>query len=237
MKKSANKSGVTLVEAMVVIAIVTILLATIMTVAARIETRSKEQLTAATIEILSAALEQFHDFHYRYNTLFVPAYGQYDFPLDCNDFIEADLMATLGNALGFDTADVSIFGIDNGGSVVSPVDHDIKNSGCEAMYFFLSQIPQCRKTLDEIDKSLITSKGTADGVSVNRVIKIANTIECPLVRIVDAWGNPLRYDYYNEDWFFSGKFDKMWESRRSFPLITSAGHDERFNTNDDVNNK
>ena len=38
--------------------------------------------------------------------------------------------------------------------------HDPRFSGSEALYFILSQVPDCRVTLNKIDKSLLTDKGT-----------------------------------------------------------------------------
>lgn len=229
MKTGKNKPGVTLIEAMIVIAIITTLLATIMTVAARLQSQSKERLTSGTIKIVSAALEQFNDYGYRYDITFSDS-SKFQFPMDCNDFDEDYLIASMENALGLISGDITID---------PPDTHLPAYSGSEAMYFFLSRVQACRNTLNEIDSSMITNKGIGD-LEMNITINFpAGQEYYPLFRIVDAWGNPLRYDYYDENIVdsSSGIPLPLSEYRRSFPLITSAGHDKTFDTADDIDNK
>ncbi|MFC1739046.1 type II secretion system protein [Planctomycetota bacterium] len=151
-----------------------------------------------------------------------------------------------------------------------PVDEYNAYSGCEILLFFLNRVPQCRKTLAKIDQPLaksyrlgaersytinglpvtdrplitdrpvITNLGTAGGVRVNRMIEIDGVVY-PLMRIVDAWGTTLRYDYYM-DWNDYGGvpaayFIDMTRNKRTFPLITSAGPDGEFGTEDDITNR
>ncbi len=132
MKKSRNRTGVTLLEAAIVVALIVILLSTVITVATRIDNRSKEQLTESTISIIRAALEQFDDYRCRYYGV----YERYDFPLDCNDFDEQSVIAALENALGWGTGSVEID---------PPGINDPNWSGCEVMYFLLNRVQQCRK--------------------------------------------------------------------------------------------
>jgi prepilin-type N-terminal cleavage/methylation domain-containing protein len=135
MRIDRNKTGFTLVEMLIVLAIVVILTTMVIGLAGRIDNQSKEQLTKNTIGLITAALRQFHDYKYRYES---PIYAEFDFPLDCNDFLQPAIEMTMGNALGATV-------------VISGGTPDISYSGGEALYLFLSQLPECRKTLDKID--------------------------------------------------------------------------------------
>jgi hypothetical protein len=61
----------------------------------------------------------------------------------------------------------------------------------------------------------------------------------PLLRIIDPWGETLRYDYYNEEPppLTPSKINDMKESKRAFPVITSAGPDKEFGSADDIRNR
>lgn len=215
MKSYENKTGLTLVEMLIVVAIVVILTTMVIGLAGRIDNQSKEQLTKSTIGIITAALRQFHDYEYRYKA---PAYADFRFPLDCNDFLQPVLEMTMGNALGATV-------------VISGGAPDISYSGSEALYVFLSQLPECRKTLDKIDESLLTN---LDINKQPRRIMITypsgSTKDYPLLRIIDPWGTTLKYDYYDE--VFPDP-----RSRRTFPVITSAGPDKKFGNIDDISSR
>jgi len=216
MKTCKYKTGFTLVEMLIVIAVIAILVSMVIAVASRIDNKAKEQLTESTLAILNAALEQFSDYGYRYK---YADYSGFDFPLDCNDFLQVDFEDTLEDALGLNPDDVSITGF-----------HDPNYSGSEALYFFLSKVPTSRKTISKIDGSLITDKDiNGDELKIN-----VDGIEYPLLRFIDPWGKTLWYDYYDE--WETVLSDRM-ESRRNFPLITSAGPDGVFGTDDDITNR
>ncbi len=212
MKGCKYKAGVTLIEMVVVVAVIALLVSMVIRVATRIDNQSSERLTESTIAILTAALDQFGDYGYNYNES--SDYTNFDFPLDCNGFTQPDLETTLGSALG---ATVSI---NPAGS------HNPKYSGSEVLYFFLNRVPASRKTLDKIDSSLVTNIGS-DGREMS--ITVGSKVY-PLLRIIDPWGITLRYDYYNE-------ITLSPDSRRTFPVITSAGPDRRFGTADDITSR
>ena len=237
VKGHENKTGLTLVEMLVVVAIVVLLTTMVIGLAGRITNQSKEQLTRNTIAILTSALEQFHDFRYRYvdNPVYPPAERQFylglDFPLDCNDFdVNApalQLQTTLGNALGLAPGSV----------VIDPVaaHNNPSYSGSEVLYFFLSRVAESRKTLDKIDESLISHLGL-NNQPMNILITYPGGITkvYPFLRINDAWGTTLRYDYYYEL-----EPDPVLRQRgkKSFPQITSAGPDRKFETADDISSR
>jgi len=224
MKSYENKTGLSLVEMLIVVAIIVILTTMVIGLAGRINDQSKEQLTKSTIGIITAALGQFHDYEYRYkdNPIYTPAERQFylglDFPVDCNGFLQPVLETTLGNALGAIV-------------VIGPGAPDISYSGAEALYVFLSQLPECRKTLDKIDESLITNLGV-DKQPRNISVTYPGAVPevYPLLRVIDPWGTTLKYDYYDEVFLDP-------RSKRTFPVITSAGSDKRFGTADDISSR
>jgi len=216
MKSYENKTGLTLVEMLIVVAIVVILTTMVIGLAGRVNDQSKERLTKSTIAILTAALRQFHDYEYRYKDL---TYSGFDFPLDCNEFPQPVLEATLASALGAVAAPIT------------PGAHHPSYSGCEALYLLLSQVSECRKTLDKIDESLITNLGF-DKQPRNITVTYAGGVPkvYSLLRVIDPWGTTLKYDYYDEV-----TLDPR--SKRTFPVITSAGPDKRFGTTDDISSR
>jgi prepilin-type N-terminal cleavage/methylation domain-containing protein len=218
MKRRQNKTGVTLVEILVVVAIIAILVTMVIGIAARIDTQGKERLTKNTIALLTAALGQFGDYGYRYSD---SNYADFKFPPDCNGFSDTDLKTELQTALG---VIVSI----SGGT------HDANYSGSEAMYFFLSRVPESRQTLDKIDKKLVTNLGL-DGSPMKITINPGvDEKEYPLFRVIDPWGKTLRYDYYDET---KTNPDDRRKSKKTFPVITSAGPDKEFDTADDITSR
>ena len=219
MESCKHKTGVTLVEILVVVAIIAILATMVISLAARIDNQGKERLTENTFALLDAALGEFQDYGYNYRH---SDYAEFDFPLDCNDFSKDDFEDTLEDALGLDDGDV----------VISGGFHDPNYSGSEALYFFLSKVPESRKTLAKIDSSLITSEDSdGDNMEIN-----VDGREYSLLRIIDPWGETLRYDYYDEEPppLSEAEIDTMIEDARTFPVIISAGPDGVFGTDDDI---
>ena len=218
MKTRRYKTGFTLIEMVVVIAIIAILISMVVTIAKRIDDQSKERLTRGTLVIIGSALEQFRDFGYEYKST---NYNGLTFPIDCNGFNDLTVFAnTLQNALGLSaTPNISI----SGGT------YDPNFSGSEALYFILRQVPDCRATLDKIDKSLLTNK---DPYGNSITIAIGASPVLPFTRIIDPWGKTLRYDYYQKD----SSWSPILSTKKTFPVITSAGPDRQFDTADDISN-
>jgi len=233
MNNNRYKNGVTLVEILTVVAIIAILASIVVGIATRLDNKAKEQLAGNTIAIIADALEQFADYEYSYNNV---NYSEFKFPLDCSDFFQLDLEITLRDALG--AASVEILPADP----TKPIIHNPEYSGSEALYFFLSRVPACRKTLERIDSSLITDE---DDYGNQMIIKIdgRNDRVYPLKRFVDPWlergtksrtGKTLRYDYYDES---QPTPVLKYDTRRAFPVITSAGPDGEFDTSDDITSR
>lgn len=230
MRTRAYKSGFTLIEMLMVVAIIAILVSMVVGITKRIDDQRKEQLCRSTIVLLGNALEQFRDFGFEYKST---DYAGLTFPLDCSDYeltgsLTYYLPRTIQNALDlYDLPTVS------GGT------HSTAFSGSEALYFFLSQVPDCRVTLDKIDKSLLTNKD-ASGNPMTITINFGTTSQTlPLTRIIDPWGTTLRYDYYPDYKYYTGSGlykDYRDSAKKTFPVITSAGPDKQFDTADDISN-
>lgn len=212
------KIGVTLVEMLIVLAVITILVSMVVAIAARLDNQSKERLAKSTFALLNAALGQFQDYGYHYES---EEYRDFKFPIDCNDLDDDELENELGEALDM-LGEVFITGGDH---------NDPNFSGSEALYFFLSQVPVSREALDKIDKSLITNEG-----SDKREMEIqVGDKKYPLQRIIDPWGETVRYSYYRNSYEISNEPPE--DERRNFPIITSAGPDRVFGTADDITNR
>ena len=223
MKSYENKTGLSLVEMLIVVAIIVVLTTMVIGLAGRVTNQSKEQLTNSTIAIITAALGQFHDYKYPYKDL---AYADFGFPLDCSGFdvLTLQLQTTLENVLGLAPGSVVIDSVSVGAH------NDPNYSGGEVLYFFLSRVPECRKTLDKIDESLITNLG----FDKQPMTVTIGSKTSPLLRVIDPWGKTLRYDYYNEL-----ELDPVLRQRgkKTFPEIRSAGPDKKFGTADDISSR
>ncbi len=62
MKSYENKTGLTLVEMLIVVAIIVILTTMVIGIAGRVDNQSKEQLTRSTIALLESSLQEYHDY-------------------------------------------------------------------------------------------------------------------------------------------------------------------------------
>jgi len=208
--KQQTKSGFTLVEMVVVIAIVAVLATMVVGIAAHIDSKKDQKRARRTIVLLNTALGQFHDYGFGYRDL----YSAFGFPLDCTGFDEVQIAETLGVALGTGVGSVVI----SDANAINP-----NYSGNEVMYLLLSMVPASRETLEKIDKKLIVSSGATITIGER---------EYPLLRVLDPWGTTLRYDYYDES---IPPPDP--DEAKTFPVITSAGPDKKFGTDDDITNR
>ncbi len=217
MQSLEHKHGLTLVEMLIVMAIIALLATMVIGIAARLDSQGKEKLAKSTMAILAGALDEFQDYEYSYT----PPYANFDFPLDCSGFPVDVLELTLLGALGAGSVEIT--------------NHDtvecLTYSASEVLYFFLSRVPQSRKTLDKIDSSLVTS---LNDVGATIEISIDGKAFSPLLRFIDPWGTTLRYDYYDES-----EPDPILreKGKRTFPVIVSAGPDRKFGTTDDISNR
>ncbi|MBN2019447.1 MAG: prepilin-type N-terminal cleavage/methylation domain-containing protein [Sedimentisphaerales bacterium] len=226
MKSRSRKYGLTLVEMLLVIALIVILVGMVVGVAKRIDDQSKERLCVSTIELVGNAMEQFRDFGYEYKN---GAYIGLAFPIDCNGFTVQGLPRGIEQALG---EAIYPAGVVVNINQIEPV-HDVNWSGSEVLYFCLSRVPDCKSTLGKIDKSLLTNTGN-QGLQIDISIIGSTTITEPFTRIIDPWGTALRYSYYDK---FIATLLPDRTTKKTFPIITSAGPDGVFDTGDDISNR
>lgn len=219
MKSGMIKLGFTLIEVIMTVAIIVILVSMVVGITKRIDDQNKERLCRNELALIDNALEQFRDFGFEYKDGYTTL--GLTFPLDCSGFIAGDIQTRLG--LAFNIA-INI-------TPVGDPPHDPCYSGSEVLYFCLNQIPDCRTTLDKIDKSLLTNKGTDKVTDITITVNAGTSY--PFMRFIDPWGTTLRYDYYDVD---SGA-NPLPATKKTFPVITSAGPDKRFGTNDDIFNR
>jgi len=229
-----NKCGLTLIEILVVVAVIAILVTMVISVATRIDNQGKEKVTVGVIEILNTALEQFNEYDYNYQG----SYSDFEFPLDCNDFFLTDIKSTLEDALG--TAALEIIGIEGDYSVNQNVDFKREDAGCQVMCFFLNRLVENRKALEKINSYYVTNEGTCNNgtIDVHIMIRIDEQTY-PFYKVIDAWGKTMRYDYYDEQEPPIGDYELgvMKDTKKTFPVITSAGPDKEFGTPDDISNR
>lgn len=87
----------------------------------------------------------------------------------------------------------------------------------ETAFYFLEKVPQSKAILGSLAGRMLSNKDLT-GAGLQMVIPAGGTTY-DWVRFVDAWGTSLNYEYQNGD---------------SFPVITSAGPDRVFGTEDDL---
>lgn len=235
MNVQKKNTGLTLVEMLLTVTIVAILATIVITTVVRIDARNKENLTAGLMRTINAALSEFRDygFAYKRNTTDpceLAFYRSLDFPPDCNGYTVSQIEAEIEELLGLDPGEVIISGY---------TDHnDLSYSGCEVMYFFLWKVPTSRAVLSNIDKSFLTNTDR-DNQEMTIRIKDRDSRTNPWMRIIDPWGTTLNYDYYVNEQVENNSlnYEERAETIRSFPLITSAGPDKKFGTDDDIYNR
>jgi len=216
MKTRPHRTAVTLVEMLIVVAVVAILTAMVIRIAGRVETQAGQRLADAAFELIDAALAEFADQRFRY----ADPYGEFTFPLDCSGLDQAGFESIIAAALGTDAAAVS--------DLADHTDDPYYFSSC-GLYFFLALVPECRKSLEMIDKSLVTDKDSSGNRLKITIDDGQQRLVYPLLHFIDPWGTSLRYSYCDD------LSDPA--TRRNFPLLVSAGPDRLFGTADDVTNK
>ena len=105
MKIYGHKTGFTIVEMIIVVAVIAILTTMVIGIATRIDSQSKERLMGETFELLDIALEEFAEYGYEYD---LDAFNDDDerdfyaglkFPVDCNGFPKNQLEEELREVL------------------------------------------------------------------------------------------------------------------------------------------
>ena len=202
-----GRRGFTLVEVLVVMAIIAIIIAATVAVGGYVRTNAQIKNTQSTIKLLESALQEYQN------------YKQQGFPDTPGDYDYSIL--TLKSILGGTVNDPAVLhekftwqDID----AYSPDDQKVMRyarSTIECLYYFLDEVPACRKMLSRLSEKSVTND---DQDSVTVVIA-PNTLTKPLLEVNDAWQHPIRYQK---------------QGAGNFPTLTSAGPDGVFDTADDM---
>ena len=216
MKARKRQAGFTLIEILVVVAIIVLLTAGMVKVAQTVRTRAQERVTKGTISMLVSALGEYKNFHDRGSG--------FEFPVgpDVPDFFTNNNFPPnvgLIDALS-EFFDENLFALSDGedqhNNYVWKDDVDLVDmrwalATIEFLYCVMEDVPGCKAILEKLpvdvavndDNDLVIIRGQAK----------------PLLEVNDAWGHPLWYAY---------------KGPGNFPAITSAGPDGLFDTADDI---
>ena len=175
MIRKQNKNGLTLIELLVAIAILAVLSVGLYIAGDYAAKQAKIKQTQSTIEMLSAALEQYRDSNDCFPFI---AYKTYKY---------TDLQTKLQSILG-GTVTVKV-------STGPIADYDNLYASDEMLYYYLNRNPASKKIIGSINSSLITNK---DYMKREYYINYGGgTPDYPLLHFVDAWKTPFRYTYVN----------------------------------------
>lgn len=153
-----------------VIAVIAVLLSMVLGLGRRLRVQAQEKLTAGSLTILVAALEQYHDF------------------TDAFPVAKRDIVGTY-------TYDEVAMESNLGGIITNVPDHDdfVRS---ETLYYYLNRVPNSRRLVDAISETLKTAEESPKS-GVYRQFQPTDATAAPfnLVRFIDPWGNALRYEY------------------------------------------
>lgn len=224
--------GITLVDMLLAVAIIAILTTIVLTAATSIQHKAGVQKCDGILAAVNTALHSYAEFDYdlplssAMNDDETAFYRSLKFPPDCNEYAIGDVENLIEDVLNRNEVSVSI----------DDVGEDFDPNG--VMYFFLNRLPKCRQALKRIDPEYITCTQNKSGDYQSITVTAGNRDRVyPWNRIVDPWGKALKYDYYDETEVLNNNFGDAVETLRNFPLVTSAGPDGIFNTDDDITNR
>ncbi|MCK4960345.1 MAG: type II secretion system protein [Planctomycetes bacterium] len=173
MNERIKNRGFTLLEIIVVVAVLAILASLVVGVGRRLREQAEERLAKGAIDIIVLALDEYYSFH-----------GKYPFEA-IQPYISTDLK------LLDDLTDGTSDGID--GTVGGTGTHNDLYSSSEALFYFLDNTPTSRGLIRTISATLISNKGD-NGLPLTITIT-GSSSAIDLVRFIDPWGKSLRYTY------------------------------------------
>jgi prepilin-type N-terminal cleavage/methylation domain-containing protein len=236
VKRTAGQRGFTLIELLVVAAIIVVMASALVGVGRRMLTRAQEKLAGSTLEIVVTAIEQYHGELDRFPMEYLnsqrvsvtsvfpqgPKVKLTD-PFGLIEYLNDDL--GLSRRIPAQTVTIPPTGF-------TPIECD-QIAVSECLYYFLYQCPTSRRIVETIADSQKTSLDSDRKPrqaqyeytnSAGQKVKMTIT----LIRLVDPWGSPFRYEFCRP----TATFPSV--PTMSFPRITSAGPDRKFDTADDL---
>ncbi len=220
-----NKRAFTLIEMLVVVAVIVILLSIVAGVGRNVYTKAQIRNTEATITTLSTILQEYQnqnknrDFPTPTTVAPAPVNDLSDFDLlrkrfgyfyHGNENYIAVVDCKAGDHDVFTWDDESDFTDDIKPVADHRADRLYARASIEFMYQFLDEVTACREKLAKLPESVVVNSDK-DSIYLFDRTK-------PLLEIVDAWDHPLMYE----------------ATSGNFPTITSAGPDGMFDTADDI---
>ena len=212
LPRKTQRRAFTLVEILVVIAIIAVLLGMAVAVGNHVRTNAEIKNTKTTIEMLATALREYERLQGA-NTV--------EFPRE--PFNHA-------TAYPWEFAAVVECCIGAGGTgdqhEIAPARWREYNDllleqqqmllaargSIEVLYYYLAQEPDCQAILGRLPDEMVTNDD-------NDAVTIGIDLPTPLLEVNDAWGRPIRYET---------------RGAGNFPVLTSAGVDGLFDNADDL---
>ncbi|NLH18154.1 MAG: type II secretion system protein [Phycisphaerae bacterium] len=210
MNRKSGQTGFTLMELLVVAAIVMILASALVGVGRRLLTTAQEKLARSTIDIVVTAIEQYRSELNQFPMEYLNSMPRSVTPA----FAQADLIAYLNDDLG-------LIRMVPAKTVTISSSVENNNAVGECLYYFLNKLSASRRMIDTIADSQKTSFDTnGKPRQANYTNATGQEVTIVLIRLMDPWNSTLRYEFT--------------PGTMSFPRITSAGPDRTFDTPDDL---
>lgn len=229
-----RKKGFTLVEILLAVAIVAVLTVVLLISTSGLRRESQIRFTESTLGIIMTALQQYHEF-----------WGDWPPQVDDTTTTTPDPWSK--------TAIRKAMGATGLSGTWPPAGHSDDNTFSEALYLRLYRTPPSRKIIDRMPSGpkLINKPQRKTGrmlvfdplptatdyPNTPTSVKTSDnpSVELNLYRFVDAWENPLRYEYRKQGQNIPGTDPvETYKTTDQFPTVRSAGPDGVFNTADDI---
>lgn len=191
MRRLNSNSGMTLMEILVVLAIILILIGAAITGANSLRQRADIDLTTSLLDVLDTALQQYYTDH----STFPP------------------VVADLSNlqALAFDPLTTSSLSPDTGTAIP-------EFWSSQGLFYFLNRSPNSHSIVASVSDSLVTTKDNSGQhliVLITSTLPAINGTKFDLARFIDSWGTTLDYRYPAGATFptvVSAGPDKQWDT-------------------------
>lgn len=211
-----SRRGFTLVELLVAMAIIALLLGVMIKVAETVRTNAEIKNTEATMQMLTAALEEYQRYQQErgVNEADVFPRDPYEgaFENSCQPW-EQDAMLWCWEAHGLGAGDFD-WGLHETYSDWEGTDADPARgamASVEVLYWYMSDVPASGGVLSKLSAK-VTGNDDRDAVTAGGQQKT-------LIEVNDAWGHPIRYQR---------------QAAGNFPELRSAGPDGVFENSDDI---
>jgi prepilin-type N-terminal cleavage/methylation domain-containing protein len=243
MTAARQKTGLTLIEILLAIAILALLVTITAVSTATLRKQAQVRLTESTLAVISSALQQYNEF---WGT-FPPEYNSSPAGLtDATAILRWNMATAAGCPLPSPLTAANLNDTTKLPLDVRPLTtpaYPTANTKYDVLYIRLARTPVCKRMIEGIssvsdqDKnrrkaSLSGLTFTPDTTGLPYALNWGSLITgtgapvppvrqntLPLYRFIDSWRNELRYEY---------------SSSSPYPVLTSAGPDGNFGTSDDI---